>query len=772
MLMELPTAAHDCAVAADQLPLCLRPPAVPHWAGCSLSNRLQNGGWLTASGSSVMDLELTVGCPNRTVLSGSSAAQCNNRTSQWSPALGQCLDWQPAACRTLKLVNSSQALCRAHEMVLSGGGDCSESGLSMSQPSPSMQGWEAACANAAVPALVYAKCCPASVDTFTPPAMAASSLQPLLLPSGSFFQQCEHVQNDVTGFSSPTAAVHCGPHQQALIGGGACPATSAGLTGSHAIFHSEKVTGWSTNCSLSSSGRSLLETVSASVICCSAVRSPRVALPEQQLNSGVVIHGNSVAPPRISICRERSEVLLSSGAACPPDSALSEQRLFHAYARWVEHYSCRSLNGSGTATQPALVRASCSAISRSAVYLSEPSTFCPRLSHAVLHPKLGHVTLPLGSPFGFGASYVLNCSYQQPTAAAAADSASSLPPPAVYLVGPHSIECQADGHWTNGGQLGRCLVLDSRSCISVSSSSSVLSSTDGASTSLSCSPVSSNASMVMIAASASCPAASNGAAPTVLLQLGPANLSSWRSSCYDPQLRQDVLTASMQGICCSASAPSIFSTCNIIGGKKSLVSLPGLNLTTGSTSRIRCAAELTDAAGQCVAPRVVENSAEGTTLMSFSCPSGFALLPSGGGDSGGLSAAANMSCVTSDVITVRGRGISQQWQRFTVTTNSCDGALMQPPAQQMCCPSSALCSLPALPQHVDPHGAQTQFWPEGSQRAAPRQHEQRHAARADVPRLCSVSQRSTSSAVCLATHSAMALLASDCGATAQLWAAS
>ena len=684
---------------------------------------------MVASGSSVLELELTVVCPEPTVLSGGSSARCNNRTGQWSPALGQCMDWQRAACRILQLANVSQALCQSHEMVLSGGGHCSESSLAVSQPTASLHGWEAACVNAALPAFVYARCCPAAVDSFALPLLTASGQQPLL-HSGSFFQHCELVQNDVTAFASAAAAALCAPHQQAVTGGGACPAASAGLTGSRATFQSKKATGWSTNCSLSGGASGQLLTVSASVICCSEVRSPRWALSQQRLDASVVLQSDVVAPPMLSVCAERSEVLLSAGAACPPSSAQSEQRLFHAYGRWVEYYSCRSLNGSGTAlTQPGWVSASCSNVSRSDIYLSEPSTFCPRLSHATMHPALGRVIAPTGAPFGFGARYQLNCSYEQ-RAAAAADSASSLSSPAVYLVGSRSIECQADGRWTNGGQLGRCLVLDSRSCVSVSSSSSALFSTDGAFASLSCSPssrssspladsVSSSADLVMIAASASCPTASNASAPAVLLQLGPVNQSSWRSSCYDSRLRQAVLSASMQGICCSASGPSIFSTCNVTFGERSVAAMAELNLTIRATSRIRCASEMSLASEQCEQSRQVEASTDGQTVVSLSCSSGFALLPSQSRQSDSLGAITGAStCVTSDAVSMRGRGIAQQWQRSTVTTTSCDGRLMQQPEQPVCCPSTALCSLPTLPQHVDPRGSQTRLWPEGSQSAA------------------------------------------------------
>ena len=84
--------------------------------------------------------------------------------------------------------NNTQVSCAANELVVGGGGDCSDydlygsglarGGLIINQPTSDLQGWQAVCVDANMPPLsVYATCCLADSGTFleTPAAYSAQS---------------------------------------------------------------------------------------------------------------------------------------------------------------------------------------------------------------------------------------------------------------------------------------------------------------------------------------------------------------------------------------------------------------------------------------------------------------------------------------------------------------------------------------------------------------------------------------------------------------------
>jgi hypothetical protein len=633
-------------------------------------------------------------CPASTLLSGPSESTCDASNGRWSPAnVGQCLRLDSARCRQVSVSDSDQALCSTDEIVVGGGAECNQHAvLSSSQPLRSLQGWQAGCSGLqSRPAHVYAQCCRAASDTFLKSQL--DRLRSPLLPSGSFLQHCEWVTNASMGIGVTAAMALCSSDQQIITGGGMC-AVNTGLSASHAIVKDGAVSdGWSVKCDGSSSGA--ISSIGVAGLCCRALQGDRCAdsTTVPTADSVSTLNDRLLVPSTVATCTGASDMLLNAGAMCSEGSTLFQQRVFSAYGRWAEYYSCvqhgnATVDSVWAVVPPALLVSRCCSSWSSTTSIS--SSYCDGAVTAGSGQGLaGVISSSLAdTPNAYGARYSLSCP--------ASDTSSSSP---YYLKGAEVTECQADGRWSFNGLLGSCVVLDSSLCVDVHNNTpqELIQSSNDMSETLTCPSESGSESSgwVMIAATTSCPPAvmQQHRNPIIVKDLSPSSIASWSASCFDVGSQTAVRPAAMHGICCSARPTSVWSTCAFV--QQDLDSSP---------SEIRCLNPATTN-NRCVVPDVTVTQENGIVVKLTSCPTNYALLNNG--------SAADRHTLIGGAMSISGNHRPQQWRKLVITTSE-----QHPPiprsGQDVCCPSTPLCSLESIPPFVDPTDLR-QYWPEGSQ---------------------------------------------------------
>ena len=229
---------------------------------CALPSPPANGGVLLVGyNSGTRQLTTTVECGatgGAAILTGPATQTCLD--GLFHPALpGSCVVFNSDPCHIVSASSATTVSCAANEMVVGGGGDCSDfdlyasgsarGGLTINQPTSDMQGWQAVCLNSNIPPLsVYATCCLADTGTFleTPAAYLAQSTL-ALAQSSSSFQQCERVTvASGLGFSGSTLS--CPVSKQLVTSGVECPPyallTQAVTTGNYLYFSCNTAAGY------------------------------------------------------------------------------------------------------------------------------------------------------------------------------------------------------------------------------------------------------------------------------------------------------------------------------------------------------------------------------------------------------------------------------------------------------------------------------------------------------------------------------------------------
>ena len=449
---------------------------------CPLPAAPANGGVLYIDVNANNQLTTTVECDvagASGALVGPAAQTCVN--GLFTPALpGQCVQFNPSACRVVAASNASQVTCAVNEMVVGGGGDCTDydldsgtstrSGLSVNQPLSSLQGWQVLCVQASIPPLsVYARCCLADESTFlfTPAAYLSQTALSFSATVASSFRQCERVTAASTfGPGTQTGTLTCPSTKQLITSGVECPSLSyisgAQQQSSSLTFSCTGAIGYVTTQALQAVG---------TAICCESFASS-VCVPQTSNTAVRVLSQSQVllqcaAQPRLSY----DPLILAGGPAgvtawisAIPIGANATVLTINTSAAEnggvVIAGSCHGYYFSCCYVLPKVnntVLANGMTVQMTATTSQAAQDFCPYYSPVVSN-GIGTIVSNLpASTASLGASYTLIC-----------------PTPYSYLNGAAQVTCSPSGRWvgyladgTVVPSLGVCEVVDTTECITV-----------------------------------------------------------------------------------------------------------------------------------------------------------------------------------------------------------------------------------------------------------------------------------------------------------------
>ena len=480
--VAVPQACGAAVVSARQ-PVVTSTTTCPSIA-CPLPDAPANGGVLYIDVNTQSQLTTTVQCDvagATGALAGPATQVCRN--GLFSPALpGQCVQFTPSACRVVAASNTTQVTCAVNEIVVGGGGDCTDydlnegtsvrSGLSVNQPLSSLQGWEVLCVQASIaPLSVYARCCLADESTFlfTPAAYLSQTSLSFSSSAASSFQQCERVTAaSALGTGTQTGTLTCPTTKQLIASGVECPSLS------YISSAQQQTTTLSFSCTtaIGHTNTQALQAV-GTAICCEAFAAS-VCTP-QTANAAVKV-------------LSQSQVLLQ----CPAQASLKYDPLIlvsgpAGVVVWTSaiplgvNASVLSINTSAADNGGVVIAGSCHGYTFSCCYLlpkvntttlangatvtvtAASSTqlaaqdYCPFYSPVVSNGIGTIVSNNPDSPAALGTTYTLTC-----------------PTPYSYLSGAAQVTCSASGRWqgyladgTVVPSLGVCEVVDTTECITV-----------------------------------------------------------------------------------------------------------------------------------------------------------------------------------------------------------------------------------------------------------------------------------------------------------------
>ena len=441
-----------------------------------------NGGYAFVTVNSGQQLTTSLHCPNpQSIYMGQLSQTCSNGI--FTPYnLGQCVQFPPDACRVVSASGAVQALCAVNEIVVGGGGDCSSydeagsvvqrSGLTVSQPLPSLQGWQAVCVESTTPPVtVYARCCLADNNTFTfvPDAYSSQSELSFNRLPGSSFQQCLSVSAAANSGAGSVGQLIC-PYGKTLVASGAACLPYQAISLSQPTDQVTETSAFQFSCDASPAfPNSGSGGGSATGVCCDSFFSPAnpgVCVNQMlQLPLDLLVADDTVQVSCPTGANGLSGLIMNEGLYAWPSAFLSETLNSSA----ISFYQVDTVDGQpqlvqGMATWCALFTWDCCALLPPSGSLSTTVDFCPE--YPTVPPNgIGLITSSQpASPTSFGAVYTLSC-----------------PTPYTLLQGAEQITCGAQGGWqgyTRNGTLqftlGTCEVVDDTQCITVDARASSL----------------------------------------------------------------------------------------------------------------------------------------------------------------------------------------------------------------------------------------------------------------------------------------------------------